>query len=58
MEYIKYEKLTPQQRREAEALYLHLLNHKEVQDAVMNKNKPMCRICMKTAYDIWYDTVK
>jgi len=36
--------LTIQQQMEAEALYLHLLNHNEVQ--------PICKICNKSAHEI------
>ena len=44
--------LTIQQQIEAEALYLHLLNHKEVQEAPVNKGMPVCKICNKTAHEI------
>lgn len=44
--------LTPQQIREAIALYLHLLNHPEVITAPNNPGMPICKICKKTAKDL------
>jgi hypothetical protein len=50
-----YTKLSNQQKKEAEALYLHLLNHKEVQGAPKFTGEPICKICNRTAKDILND---
>ena len=44
--------LSRKQMDEAISLYIHLLNHKEVQEAPVNPNMPMCKICNKTAKHI------
>lgn len=48
----KYMSLTKEQEKEAKALYLHLLNHTEVQEASYYRGMPCCKICNKSAYQI------
>lgn len=38
--------------KEAIALYRHLKNHKEVQEAALHPGEPMCKICNITAKKI------
>jgi phosphoribosylformylglycinamidine (FGAM) synthase PurS component len=45
-------KLTLEEINEAIALYLHLLNHEEVQTAPTHTGEPMCRICGRTAREV------
>ena len=49
----KYVNLTENQIKEAKALYLHLLNHIEVQEAPEYRGMPICKICNKSAYQIY-----
>lgn len=48
-----YISLSADQIEEAKALYLHLLNHVEVQEAPKFRGMPCCKICNKTAYQIY-----
>ena len=48
----KFTELTDLQIKEAKALYLHLLNHPEVQNAPRNAGMPICKICGATAREI------
>lgn len=48
----KYTELTEQQEKEAKALYLHLLNHPEVQQSSRNAGMPICKMCGRSARDI------
>lgn len=52
---MKHTSLTPQEEKYAIALYLHLLNHEEVQNAPIHPGEPMCKICNKTAKEIFWN---
>ena len=52
---MKYVNLAEVQVKEAKALYLHLLNHSEVQNSPVNPGMPMCKICGMTAKEILDD---